>query len=247
MTNIDRSQFYSGGFFLIRAVETPQGLDDSNLLPEKIISLSSCFCKKLDNTWTWTADKTEEAFEFGISESKWDMFKSWCSTQYQAEQLDMYGMFNSKQIVQDCVQQFISDKTNLHLIEVGLPHYLGADNWREQIPDDGHDVGIEQRISRCIPMLKDGLTLGFEVVSYCYHDFGHTWLCSYLHREMHELYGIKPNQYGFIDTFDDAKKVYDWIAEDDMRGRRGEPEPYDFWLVVSHPLEEEKGNPPTDQ
>jgi hypothetical protein len=44
MTDIDRAQFYSGGFFLVRAVETPHGLDDSDLLSEKIISLSPCFC-----------------------------------------------------------------------------------------------------------------------------------------------------------------------------------------------------------
>lgn len=237
MTDIDRSQFYSGGFFLIRAVETPQGLDDGGLLPKKIISLSSCFCKKLDNTWTWIPDKTEEAFEFGISESKWEAFKVWCGAQYQNEQLDMYGMLSSKQVAQDCIQQFIPDTTDLYLVEVGLPQYIGKDNWREQIPDDGHAVGVEKRISQCIPMLKDGRTLGYEVVSYCYHDFGHTWLCGYLHRDMNKLFDIQPNQYGLIETFDEAKKVYKWIAEDEMNGSRAEPEPYDFWLVVLHPLE----------
>jgi|GEM_PF-2407576 len=247
MTDIDRTQFYSGGFFLIRAVDTPQGLDDSGLLPEKIISLSSCFCQKFDNTWTWIPNKTEEAFTFGIPESKWDAFNSWCDTQYQNEQLDMYGMLNSKKIAQDFVKQFIPDTTHLYLIEVGLPRYFGTDNWREQIPDDGHDVGVENRILQSVSMIQGGITLGFEVVSYCYHDFSHTWLCGYLHRDMYELYGIKPNQYGLLDTFEDAKKIYDWIAEDEMKGTRAEPIPYDFWLVVSHALEDETENPPTEK
>jgi hypothetical protein len=53
---------------------------------------------------------------------------------------------------------------------------------------------------------------------------------------MHDLYGIRPNPYGLIDTFTDAKKVHDWIAEDNLQGTRAEPEPYAPWLLVSYPL-----------
>jgi hypothetical protein len=53
---------------------------------------------------------------------------------------------------------------------------------------------------------------------------------------MHELFGIRPNQYGLISTYDEAKKVHDWIAEDNMQGTRAEPYPYDAWLLVSYPL-----------
>jgi hypothetical protein len=238
MTNIDRSQFYSGGFFLIRAGHPGWEELDAELLPPKLVSVSRCMNQRFDNVWTWIPGNKQAALEFGIPESKWDEFKSWCSTESQNEQLDMYGMFSSKQVAQDCVKLFISDRIDLYLIEVGLPHYLGIDNWRDQIPDDGEEVGVEKRVSQKIPMLDDGTVLGFDVLSYAYHDFGHSWLCNYIHRDMHELYGIKPNQYGFIDTFEDAKKVYDWIAEDDMKGTRAEPIPYDFWLLVSHPLEE---------
>jgi hypothetical protein len=33
-----------------------------------------------------------------------------------------------------------------------------------------------------------------------------------------------------------GKRVHNWIAEEDMQGTRGEPEPYDAWLLVDYPL-----------
>jgi hypothetical protein len=53
---------------------------------------------------------------------------------------------------------------------------------------------------------------------------------------MVNLYNIRPNSSGLIDSYDDAKKVYVWIAEDHMQGHRAEPEPYDIWLLISYPL-----------
>ena len=83
------------------------------------------------------------------------------------------------------------------------------------------------------------MILGFEIASFAYHDFGHSWLCSGINQDMYQLYGIHPNAYGLIDTAEDARKVYDWIAEDEMQGRRAEPEPYAYWLLVSYPLADE--------
>lgn len=241
MTNIDRSQFYSGGFFLIRAIETPQGLDDSDLLPEKIISLSPCFCPKFDIHWNVKIMNSDEIIEFGVSESKWEQFEKWCDNNW-FKQIEIGGMFNSIKYAQDFVDEFISDTTDLYLIEVGLPIYFVNDKLRE-LTSDNSDVSINKRIVEKTPLLQNGIPLGFEVVGSESYGFSCSWLCNYIHRDMHELYDINPNQYGLLDDYNDAKKVYDWIAEDEMKGTRAEPIPYDFWLLVSHPLMEETENP----
>jgi hypothetical protein len=54
---------------------------------------------------------------------------------------------------------------------------------------------------------------------------------------MHELYGIHPNQYGLIDSHEDAEKVSEWINEDRIGHSRGEPDPYYPWLIVQYPLQ----------
>ena len=67
-------------------------------------------------------------------------------------------------------------------------------------------------------------------------DFGHSWLCSGLERDMHERFGIRANNKGLLDSYADAKQVYDWIADDAMQGARAEPEPYALWLLLAYPL-----------
>jgi hypothetical protein len=62
-----------------------------------------------------------------------------------------------------------------------------------------------------------------------------SWLCSGLERDMFEQFGIRPNKNGLINTYDEAMRVYRWIAEDEQRGHRAEPEPYYPWLLVAYP------------
>jgi hypothetical protein len=144
------------------------------------------------------------------------------------------SMFHSTDGARRFVAYFLPEVANLYLIGVGLHHELETARWG--IPDTQETHGVTARISQHLPLEVDGTMLGFEVVSYAYHDFGHSWLCGGLEREMHDLYGIRPNPYGLIDTFTDAKKVHDWIAEDNLQGTRAEPEPYAPWLLVSYPL-----------
>lgn len=85
-------------------------------------------------------------------------------------------------------------------------------------------------------MKAGGNALGFEVASFAYNDFSHSWLCSPIPQEIVKLYGIRPGQLGLIQSEEDARKVYQWVVEDEPEQQRGEPEPYHYYLLVQHPL-----------
>jgi hypothetical protein len=55
---------------------------------------------------------------------------------------------------------------------------------------------------------------------------------------MADQFGIQPNEHGLIATPDEAMQVYEWIAEDEQRGHRAEPEPYYPWLLVEYPIDD---------
>ena len=120
----------------------------------------------------------------------------------------------------------------MYIIGAGLPKYLQP-AWFD-VEDDNQ--GVEGRIKQGLLMEEPNAILGYDVVSYSYHDFSHSWLCSHLEQDMNDKFGIRANQYGLLDTFEDAQKINDWIAEDEMKGTRAEPEPYDFWLIASYDL-----------
>src|SRR5690606_10847924 len=107
-------------------------------------------------------------------------------------------------------------------------------NWRE--PANGNIRGIEKAIEQRKPLSDGGTPLGFEVTSYEYNDFGHSWICNHIHKDMHEMFGIHLGQFGLLQNHEDAEKVYQWIEEDHQQGARAEPEPYDYWLLVSYSL-----------
>lgn len=227
------NDYYSAGYFLIRA-DNP-GWDElkSDLLPDQFISLSRHFSPRLDVTWGWIPGSPQSALDFGIPPAKLDAFLAWCQADYQAD-MDIFSTFHSTKAARRTIERFAIDPANLHVIGAGLPRELEEKDWRE--PSNEHTPGIEKRIEQHLPLEPGGERLGFEVVGFEYGNFGCTWLCSNLHQAMHELFGIRPNQYGLIDHYADAKKVYDWIAEDEMQGTRAEPIPYDVWQLIDYPL-----------
>ena len=233
MEMIDLSQFYSGGYFLLRAGRPDWPPPFGEYLPNgNLISLSKHICeKRLSVMWGWKPNDPEAALEFGIPEVRLTEFFDWCGKDYH-ELMDLSSMFYSPEAARTFVKRFEVDTDNLFIIGAALPKEL-HDAWIHEEPDS---EGIAKQIKQGLPVDKSGELLGYDIVSYSYSDFSCSWLCSGLEKDMNALFGIQTNSKGLIDTYTDAKKMNDWIAEDEGRGIRAEPEPYDFWLLLSYPV-----------
>lgn len=242
MVNLD--DYYSAGYFLLRNFERDPKFEDG-LLPSRIVSLTSCGCpisrcSLLKLYWGWKNEPVpplpsgvEEALTFGIPPALMDAFSAW-SSQALNEEAGYPGAFYTVADARRFVERFLPDRTNLYLIGGGLHREIAAGEWCR--PND-LDTYIASRITQKIPLEASGQPLGYEVADFCYNDFCDSWLCTQAHQDAFEIFGIRPNAYGLIDTYEDAKKVYEWIETPDEDGRRrGEPEPYTPWLVVSYPL-----------
>jgi len=232
---VDLRDFYSGGYFLLRAGRPDWPPPFGEFLPSgNLISLSHCICRKrLSVLWGWNPGNRAAVLEFGISETRLAEFVAWCGTEYR-ESMALTSMFYSPDAARSFIKRFELETDNLFIIGAGLPQEPHK-AWQEEEPDN---EGIAKRVKQAIPIEKSGEPIGYDVVGYSYTDFAHSWLCSGLEHDMNKLFGLRANTSGLIDTYADAKKVNDWIAEDDGQGVRAEPEPYDFWLLVSYPLDE---------
>jgi hypothetical protein len=232
---IDLNDYYSGGYFLLRANKPDWPALQTDLLAKKLVSMSTCMCPRVSVGWGWTPGNRQAALDFGIPPGRLDDFIDWCGYASKTE-IGVWSMFHSIDIARQFIRRFLPDTTDLNLIGVGLPKDLAEKSWLHA--GGQKDSGVEKRIQQELPIEPGGETLGFDVVMYNYNDFGDSWLCSNLQYDMHDLFGIRPNQYGLMDNAEDARKIYDWIAEGEKLGiHRAEPEPYYFWLLVSYPLE----------
>jgi hypothetical protein len=231
---VDLKDFYSGGYFLLRAGRPDWPPPFGEFLPGgQLISLSHCVCRKrLSVIWGWNPGDRQAALEFGISDTRLAEFVEWCGTEY-LELMDLTSMFYSPEAARTFVKRFNLNTDDLFIIGAGLPKELHQ-AWVDEEPDN---EGIAKRVKQAIPVAESGEQLGYDVVSYSYTDFAHSWLCSGLERDMNQLFNIRADSNGLIDTYADAKKVNDWIAEDEGKGIRAEPESYDLWLLTSYPIE----------
>jgi hypothetical protein len=83
---------------------------------------------------------------------------------------------------------------------------------------DGHNYRHTAALAR-EQLPEEGEVLGWEPLGMEFSDF-HSWFCNGIEREV-EPWGIKPNALGFIDNFEDAKRVAAYCHEE-------QPEP-GYW------------------
>jgi hypothetical protein len=75
-----------------------------------------------------------------------------------------------------------------------------------------------------------GEVLGWEVLGTDYADF-HSWNCNHMEVDAEDLFGIRPNTAGFIDSFEDAERVASHCQE-----RQPEPGYWAPWLIQRYLL-----------
>jgi hypothetical protein len=228
----DLNDYYSGGYFLVQATRT--NLGRSELLPDKLVNLSSCNSRKLIVGWGWHLVSRDwyqrhrnGALDFGIPEDRFDDFMRWCQTEYKSE-IAHRSMFYSVDAARRFIKRFLPNTDDLFLIGAGLHKELEMNTWHK---DPNEEIfGVEKRIKQCLPMESEGIALGYELVGYD-NFFSCSWLCNFLDEVALDLFGIRANQYGLIDTLDETRKIYELIEKDE----NGKPY-YDYWLLVSYPL-----------
>jgi hypothetical protein len=231
---ISLSDYALGGYVLVKAFDRPDWLSAPPLLPEKIISLSTCFKMRFEMNWAWSLDGGRlESTSFGIPEEKFSTFYDWSTRDVS----DAYGVFDDLKGAREFVKAiFPSAEQSPSIVAVGLSQHLVARFIEDQQTLEYPDwVVAILKENRSFP--ASGEVLGFEILSYDTGGIGHSWLCSGLQTDMHEEFSIYPNEYGLIGTLPEALQVYEWIFEDEQRGHRAEPEPYYPWLLVRYPVE----------
>jgi hypothetical protein len=249
MSDISLSAYYMAAYIVMRAGHPGwEQLHDAGL-PEKLISLSTCICRQRHSVaWSWSLDRSrEEALIFGIPSEQLDAYVDWGLDAYAEERIGVWSVFYTLDTAREFIQRFVPDSQDLHLLGVGLRHDLTEGYWQQEWqripPSQPEGDAVKRLLDKRLTLPSGGQILGFEVASYAYSDFGHSWLCSGLNEQMREMFGFVPDAHGLLQSEADAMRLFNWIAEDELKGQRSEPEPYFPWLLVDYPL---SGGPEVD-
>ena len=207
---IDLSEYVAGGYFVVKYSD--HGFEPSELLPQRLISISNCIGRKLEIYWGWdTNQNRQDILDFGIPEEKFSAFETWSTS---ASNIGFPGVFYTLDAAREFIATFLATVQDIVLIGIGLPNEM-VDDFIVDNPQTVYDpatqmhlqdlYGINYVLHQKNQLASEGQAIGFEVVG---ENFGLScsWLCSGLEKVMHDLFGIHPNSYGLIDSYEDAKK-----------------------------------------
>jgi len=122
---------------------------------------------------------------------------------------------------------FITDAST-HVVGIGL-HTSLLESFKSQLANDvNNGLGLAELVDMKRPLAESGVPLGHEPLGFEATRF-HSWLCHNTPKETHLRFGIRPNQFGLIDKFEDARQVNDYLLQ-----TGAEPAIWEPWLLLDY-------------
>jgi hypothetical protein len=221
--------YVSGGYYVLKAIPRPSGL--SGILPDQLLTMSRCFTNVVrdivqlqfndyDNVRQSVAD---EAREFGIPQTQIPELVSWAKMQHNTN----YHVYSEVGPAIELRQRFITDPS-AHVVGIGLHTSLIHSFGSQLVKDVNRGIGLLEIVNENRPLAEGGKALGFEPLGFEATSF-HSWLCHRAPDEAYKRFGIRPNQLGLIESFDDARQVNEYLLE-----TGAEPAIWEPWLLLDY-------------
>ena len=97
------------------------------------------------------------------------------------------------------------------------------------------DYEVEHFLRARSPLPEGGEALGFEISAFVGYTISESWLHDDLEREAVDRFGLRLNNYGLIDTVEEAERITAWVNEESELGRTCAVGPsWDPWLIVRY-------------
>lgn len=240
MYKTPEDQFVSAGYCIAcRSKRAPHR--SAKRIPETFISASGCICDFFPDSWAirWSSDARKEreraAAAFGIQPDKIDGVVEWATTSFQK----VFGwpkIFYSLEAAVVARSEFISNSVDIAVFGLGL-HCDDTNQFlRVARPEDeksGCSQAGETGIYECVKLqhtlAPGGQHLGFELLVIMFGLLTCSWLCNGLEAICAEQLQVKPNAYGFISEYADARRCAEYVSRDEVRSEPGLWLP---WLIT---------------
>jgi hypothetical protein len=223
------NEYVSGGYYVVKTIPRPSGV--SEVLPDTLLTLSSCFTTVVTDIVQLQWDKfenvreaiAEEARELGIPETKIPELVVWAKAQHNSN----YHVYSDVEPALDLLDQFITDRTT-HVVGIGL-HKSLLESFNSQLTKDvNNGLGLVELVNEGRSPAEGGSALGFEPLGFEATKF-HSWLCHRAPDEMYKRFSVRLNRLGLIEKLNDARQVNEYLLE-----TGAEPAIWEPWLLLDY-------------
>jgi hypothetical protein len=225
------SEYVSGGYYIVKAISRPTDL--SPPVPDGLLTMSACFTDVMRDIVQLQWDRYEEVKEaiaeesraFGIDSSQIPELVTWAKSQHNTN----YLVFTHLEPALELHDRFVHDSSAL-VIGIGLHASLLASFEAQLTKDVNKGLGLAELIIEKRSLAEGGHELGFEPLGFEATKF-HSWLCHNAPVEVNSRFGIRPNQLGLIDKFEDACRANEYLL-----ATGAEPPIWEPWLLLDYTL-----------
>jgi hypothetical protein len=205
------------------------------LLPERILTASSCIIGLAPDTWAlaWTQEGGDErrkaAAQFGLSDETLRSITAWTSSAFDAGRVGFPHVLLSLDAALELKRLFMPE--DVVVFGIGLPRDLIASfvDYAE-VPDGMGVPGVVRALEAITRPAPGGVPLGFDVLGWDVSSF-HSYLCNGLESEFDRQLGVRPNAHGFYDSEDEARRC---AAHANLACTRAEPGLWLPWFVHAY-------------
>jgi hypothetical protein len=242
MYDAAESPYASGGYYLARPLQ--HGPHASvKLIPERIISASSCFCEFFPGAWAirWSSDDRDQrersAAVFGIPAAKIDGVVEWATTSFQ-KVIGWPNTFYTIDAALAAHAEFLAKDLDVNVFGLGLHRDDMERFLREAEPEEkkpGYSQTGETGIYQCLKtqsrIAPGGQHVGFELLAMMFGLLTCSWLCNGLEAVCAEQLQVQPNEYGLISEYADARRCAEYVSGDEVGAEPGLWLP---WLITRY-------------
>src|SRR3954468_12710108 len=210
------------GYHVVRLFEPPAALS-SGLLPEKVLTVSSCLTESFPDSWAlaWVRCTDEaraaSAVKFGIAPGALPHVCARIGELFNDGAAAWPTVWRRSAIAREVTRELLREPRGLAFVGVGVPADFvdGVLSELAPQPQEGAPGAYLAALAR-EPMASGGTLIGWEVLGF---DRGscHSWLCNGVHVEAATRIDRRPGPLGLLESEAAARDVLRMMAEDPQK------------------------------
>lgn len=207
--------FYFGGYFIIESTH-PKEWMGNNQFPNLIKTPSHCICNLHPDSicLNWVKSEKNEITDYQnklkLSDMDFDNFRMDCDKYFNEDLFAWQSVFTDYKAAEYFLYKYLQAVPNLDIFSIAT-----TADFREKYLKEEEKIGtLENMVPSGIYLslkknelvnIKEGF-IGFDILGFEYGSC-HSFICNSLEKEYSDKLGIKLNENGLIESFEDACKA----------------------------------------
>ncbi|WP_417857744.1 hypothetical protein [Xanthomarina gelatinilytica] len=229
----NRVKNYIGAYYLIKI----KPIDYGTIKGSKIYTCSRCINDSFFDSWaiSWATTEKKELEEtkrtFNLTDKNVEEIQVWADIKLNENKLGWINTFSDLKTLTEYKEKFFPNDSDFEILSISFPESDLSEALEMTKPTEMFtgEVGIYNKLKTKELNLEKNEFLGYDIIGIEAGGDFHSFHCNDLSNDLKDKFGIKINDFGLIETFENWDKLMEYM-NDESNGF--EPVPW-FYVKVN--------------